>query len=366
MEYSLNDKAIIWLNLFDFLTIEKRHRILQFFDEPKDIFSSFKNHYEVFSKIMTPEHYTKMCCALNLNFVDNEIINLDKSKIQVLTYLSPLYPQDFVNYPTYPLALYCKGDVSLIKDFSIAVVGTRKVSKYGAFATEKIVTGLAQAGVTIVSGMATGVDTIAHTIALKNGAKTIAVLGSGFDHIFPKSNFELYQKICENGLVITEYVTSMKPLAYNFPVRNRIIAMLSKGVLMTEAGLKSGAIYTINYGIDYGKEIFIVPGNIDSFSSQGCNQLLKRAQTALTTCAEDILDFFHIEKISHQKPKQTQISMEQKIVLDVIGNNELSFDEIVAKTKLDIKTLIRLLTTLEISGLIKKSAGNFYSRIVKD
>lgn len=363
MEYSLNDKAIIWLNLFDFLTIEKRHHILNCFDEPKDIFSSFKNGYELFSKIITQEQYNKMCCALSLDFVDNEIINLDKSKIQVLTYLNSLYPQDFVNYPNFPLALYCKGDVGLIKNFSIAVVGTRKVSKYGTFATEKIVRGLAQAGVTIVSGMATGVDTIAHTVALNNGAKTIAVLGSGFDNIFPKSNFELYQKICENGLVISEYIPSMKPLSYNFPIRNRIIALLSKGILMTEAGLKSGAIYTINYGIEYGKDIFVVPGNIDSFSSAGCNQLLKNAQTALTTCAEDILDFFNIKNSCKSKQKKFQISVDEQIVLDALGNNELSFDEILAETKFDIKILIRLLTTLELSGLIKKSAGNFYSRI---
>lgn len=365
MEYSLNDKAIIWLNLFDFLTIEKRHRILECYDEPKEIFSFFKSDFELFTKLITKEQYNKMCSALSLDFVDSEIVNLDKNNIKVLTYLNPLYPQDFINYPAYPLALYCIGDVELIKDFSIAVVGTRKVSKYGAFATEKIVKGLAQAGITIVSGMATGVDTIAHTIALNNGAKTIAVLGSGFDNIFPKSNFELFKRICENGLVISEYVPSMKPLAYNFPVRNRIIAMLSKGVLMTEAGLKSGAIYTINYGIEYGKDIFIVPGNIDSYSSVGCNQLLKNAQSALTTCAEDILDFYNIKKGSQQKPKQAQISLDEQIILDAIGNNELSFDEIVSQTKFDIKTLIRLLTTLELSGLIKKSAGNFYSRILR-
>lgn len=366
MNYNLDEKAIIWINFFEFLTLDKKHAILEFYEQPQDIFSSFKHDYLNFQKIITKEQFERMCDALDENFINSEIVNLDKDNIQVVTYVSEFYPKDFLNYNGYPVALYCKGDVSLMKSYSIAVVGTRKITKYGAFVTEKICRELAQNGITIISGMASGVDTVAHTTALKNNAQTIAVLGSGFNHIYPKTNFELYKQICENGLVISEYTPQTLPATYNFPVRNRIIAMLSKGVLITEAGLKSGAIYTVNYGLDYGKEIFAVPGNIDSYSSIGCNNVLKSCQSALTTCADDIFKVLHIDNKSQKVNNKVQISLEEQTILNVLGNDELSFDEIVSQTNYDTKTLVRLLTTLELSGIIKKSAGNFYSKILQD
>ena len=366
MQYNLNEKVVIWLNLFDFLTIDKKHAILSCYDEPKDMFGSFLSDYEMFSRILTKEQFNQMASLLDEKIIDSEILNLDKDGIIVLTYLSKHYPTEFCNYSHYPIALYCKGDISLMDSYSIAIVGTRKITKYGVFATEKICSSLVDNGITIISGMATGVDTIAHKMALSKGGKTIAVLGSGFNNIFPKSNYELYQKICEKGLVITEYKPSMPPLAHNFPVRNRIIALLSKAVVLTEAGIKSGALYTVNYGLEYGKEIFAVPGNIDSFGSQGCNQVLKNCQAGLITCAEDIYKALRIDNNSKKVQKTVQLSIDEQVLIDAIGNDELSFDEIEALTKFDTKTLVRLLTTLELSGIIKKSAGNFYSRILND
>lgn len=363
MQYNQNEKMIIWLHFFDFLTIEKRKIILSAYDEPSEIFEQFQYDYNLFSKIITKSKFDIMVSSLNKEFIENEIVSLDRQKIRVLTYLSEGYPQDFVNYDNYPLALFCIGDVGLIGKPAVAVVGTRKASKYGKFVTEKLVTSLCENNIAIVSGLATGIDTVAHETTLKMNGKTIAVLGSGFNNIFPKSNYELFKKICETGLVISEYMPNMLPLAYNFPIRNRIIAMLSNAVLMTEAGMKSGALYTINYGIEYGKDIFAVPGNIDSFSSQGCNQILKKCQAGLVTSAEDILPSLKIVSTQTKQEKNIQISFEEQIVLDAISNDELSFDEIVEKVKFDTKTLITLLTTLQINGLIRKSAGNFYSRI---
>ena len=366
MQYTKSEKIVIWLDLFEFLTLERKNMILACYDEPEQVFDAFKKDYNKFSKFLSVEQFNQMVDSLDEKVIDNEILNYDVQKIKVITYLSKDYPQDFLNFKHYPLALYCKGDTSLLNDVSVAVVGTRKITKYGKFATEKISTGLAQNGITIISGMASGVDTIAHKSALDNGAKTIAVIGGGFNNIFPKNNFELFEKICQNGLVISEYRPDALPLAHHFPIRNRIIAMLAKAVVMTEAGLKSGALYTINYGIEYGKEIFAVPGNIDNFGSQGCNQVLKNCQAGLITCADDVLKALNIQNKQERKVETIQVSMEEQIVLDAIGNDELSFDELEQKTKLDTKTLVRLLTTLEISGIIKKSAGNFYSMILND
>lgn len=361
--YNQNEKAILWLNSFPFLSIEKRHAILQFYDYPQDIFATFPSDYDFLKQLITVEQFDTMKQCLNDTFIDSEIVKLDAKNIKAITYVSKDYPQDFLNYHHYPLCLYAIGDISLLNSFSIAVVGTRKITKYGKFVTEKIVRDLAQSGVTIISGMAMGVDSVAHNTCLSCGGKTIAVLGSGFNNVFPKSNFELFKQICATGLVLSEYSPDTPPLAYNFPIRNRIIALLSHGVLMTEAGLKSGAIYTINYGIEYGKEIFAVPGNIDNFSSQGTNNVLKNCQAGLVTSAEDILNVFSIENKSQKQQKNKQFSLDEQIILNAIGGDELSFDEIQEKTKFDTKILVRLLTTLELSGIIKKSVGNFYSII---
>ena len=366
MNYSLDEKMIIWLDMFDFLTIEKRHHILSCYETPQEVFSCFKQDYQLFSKLITLQQFETMCSALSIDIIDNHILNLENKNIKILTYLTNGYPHQFTNFYHYPLVLYCKGDVSLIGTTAIAIVGTRKASKYGVFVTEKLTKELVQNNITIISGMASGIDTVAHYTALKNGGKTVAVLGSGFDEIYPKANYQLYEQIASQGLVVTEYLPSMPALAHNFPVRNRIIAMLSNGVLMTEAGIKSGAHYTVDYGIEYGKEIFAVPGNIDSYSSQGCNLLLKRYNTSLVTCADDILNVLGIDNKSQKVSKSVQLSLEEQTILNVLGNDELFFDEIVSQTKFDTKTCVRLLTTLELAGIIKKSAGNFYSRIILD
>lgn len=363
MQYNLSEKAILWLNLFQFLTLEKKHAILDLYDDPKEIFNTFASDYEFLKNIVTKTQFDEMNSCLDEKFIDNEIVKLDVEHIKAITFVSKDYPQDFLNYDHYPICLYALGDISLLKTFSVAIVGTRKITKYGKYVTEKLTRELTQNGVTIISGMAIGVDSVAHNTCLDNNGKTIAVLGSGFHHIFPKTNFELFKKICEKGLVVTEYTPDTPPLSYNFPVRNRIIALISHAVLMTEAGQKSGALYTINYGIEYGKEIFAVPGNIDNFSSQGCNQVLKNCQAGLVTTVDDILHVFNINNHSQKQAKSQQFSLEEQVILNAIDNDELSFDEIQAKTKYDTKTLVRLLTTLELSGIIKKSAGNFYSII---
>ena len=356
--YSKSEKAIIFLNMFDFLTIEKRHHILSCFENAEKLFDDFKDSYETLKNYISKNQFDEMCAMLNDEQIDNEIVSLEKDKIKIITCYSNLYPQDFLNYLNFPLILYCKGDVELLASFSIAVVGTRKLSRYGASVTEKLVKGLVNNGVTIISGMATGVDTIAHTICLDNNGKTIAVIGSGFNEVYPKTNYALFNRIVENGLVISEYPPSMPALPQNFPIRNRIIAMLSSGVLMTEAGEKSGALYTINYAIEYGKDIFVVPGNIDNFSSVGCNNVLKSCQGAITTCVDDILSKYNFENKFQKVQKSAQVTVEEQLILNAIGNGEVFFDEILSQTKLDTKTLVRLLTNLELNGLIKKNVGN--------
>ena len=358
--YSKNEKAIIWIDLFDFLTTKKQQEILDLFSEPSAVFYEFKNSFNELSNILTKEQFDKMCYALNEDFLNVHILKLNSQNIKVVTYCSQDYPEQFYNFDDKPIILYCKGDLSLLRSTSIAVVGTRKPTIYGKHVTEKLTKEIASSGVTIISGLADGIDTIAHTSTLAVGGKTIAVMGSGFDEIYPKRNFELEKKIEETGLVITEYRPEIGPAQWHYPVRNRIIAGLSKGVLITEASQKSGTMHTRDYALEYGIDIYAVPGEITSFASSGTNQIIKTCQSAMVTCADDILKNFSVQT-KKQAVQNLQLPLEQQAILNSI-DGETHFEEIQIKTKLDTKTLLTLLTTMELSGIIKKLVGNYYCK----
>ena len=359
--YSKNEKAIIWIDLFEFLTTKKQQEILDLFFEPRDVFVEFKSSFSKLQYLLSKEQFDKMCYALDEQYLENHIVGLDSQGVKVVTYCSDDYPQQFFNYQDKPIILYCKGDVSLLSSTCVAVVGTRKPTIYGKQVTEKLSKEIASNGVTIVSGLADGIDTIAHSSALAVGRKTIAVMGSGFNDIYPKRNFELEKEIEQNGLVITEYAPNIGPATWHYPIRNRIIAGLSKAVLITEASLKSGTMHTRDYALEYGIDIFAVPGEITSFASSGTNSLIKSCQCAMVTCADDILSVLNVK--NQYKPAVTNIqySLEEQAVLNVI-DGETHFDEIQLKTKIDTKTLLTLLTTMELNGIIKKMNGNYYCK----
>ena len=212
---------------------------------------------------------------------------------------------------------------------------------------------------TIVSGLADGVDMIAHHSALEVGGKTIAVMGSGFENIYPKTNFDLEKEIEQKGLVITEYRPKIEPAVWHYPFRNRIIAGLSSAVLITEASVKSGSLYTRDYCIEYGVDLYAVPGEITSFQSGGTNQILKACQASLVTSPDDILQNLNIKNFYKPVVANLQLSFEEQAIIKIL-DKEMHFDEIQSLTNFDTKKLVTLLTELEISGIIKKLAGNYY------
>ncbi|MBO7508329.1 MAG: DNA-processing protein DprA [Clostridia bacterium] len=360
--YTKNEKAIIWLDTFDFLSNKKKEDILSIFDEPQDIFECFKNDYSKFQELLTIEQFDKMCKELNEVYLENHIVNLSSKGVFVITFCSENYPVQFFNFPDKPLILYCKGDVSLLDSLCVGIVGTRKPTIYGRNITEKFAKVLASSGLTIVSGLAEGIDAIAHRGALSVGGKTIAVLGGGFDHIYPKTNFNLERENEENGLLNREYAPNVLPANWHYPVRNRIIAGLSKAVVIPEASIKSGSMHTKNYCAEYGIDIYAVPGEITSFSSSGTNAIIKNCQANIALSPEDVLDGLNVSKKYTPVVKNIQLSFEEQTVLNAI-DAETHFDEIQIKTKIDTKTLLTLLTTLELNGIIKKLTGNYYCKI---
>ena len=311
--------------------------------------------------ILTTEEYHKIVSSYDKRELDSSIENMQRNGIEIVTIFSDEYPEKLRDLPDRPLILYAKGDLSLANQKSVAVVGTRMPSNYGRIVTEKFSEKLAQSGLVVVSGLCYGVDEIAHKKTLAVGGKTIAVVGSGFNNIYPATNTTLSLEIAERGLLLSEYPPSFKPKRYTFPRRNRIVAGLSDGVLIVEAGIKSGTIHTKEYALEYGKDIFAVPGNITSNKSELTNQLIKSGQAECVLSADEIVDFYGMKKA--EKQKMLTLSFDEKSVVDALADGEKDFDFLSRKTKIPVNILNSYLTTLEIRGLIRKLPAQCYALI---
>ncbi len=273
------------------------------------------------------------------------------------------YPEFLKKISDAPQFLYCKGNSGILKNLCIGVVGTRKPSDYGKQVTLKITGELADSGLTIVSGMAPGIDTFAHEICTEKGAPTIAVLGTGVDEksIYPQINLNLSREIIKTGgCLISEFKPGTPGYPNNFRQRNRIISALSLGVLVIEAKEKSGSLITAQFAKRQHKKLFAIPGPIYALNSKGPNKLIKEGAT-LTESAKDILDVLEIasQKIYQKFPvaKNTQ----EQLIFDALKQEALYIDKIIEKTKLNPSTIATLLALMEISGKIRNLGGNTYS-----
>ncbi len=294
--------------------------------------------------------------------LDGMIENMLNSGITILTVLSDEYPQKLIDLPDRPLILYCKGDLSLLDMKGVAMVGTRMPTNYGRMTTEKFAKALAESGLVIISGMCYGIDEIAHRGTLDVGGKTIAVVGSGFGHIYPSSNTELSKEIASKGLLMSEYPPSFQPKRYTFPHRNRIVAGLSDGVLITEAGFKSGTVHTKEFALEYGKDLFAIPGNINNPKSELPNHIIKTAQAECVTAPSDIIEFYGLQAQA-KKNKVVSLNFDEQLILKTLENGEQDFDFISKNTKIPVNILNSCLTTLEIRGLIRKLPAQTYALI---
>ncbi len=270
--------------------------------------------------------------------------------------------------PSPPLVLYVKGEIIRQDDFSLAIVGSRAASFYGLSLAEKFSADLAVRGITITSGMARGVDTAAHQGALKVNGRTIAVMGSGFNQLYPGQNKKLAEEIAENGAVISEFCLDEQPLPHNFPRRNRIISGLSAGIVVVEAALNSGALITADFALEQGRDVFALPGKIDSRNSSGTNQLIKQG-AKLVTCIEDILDEYNFKASAQPIVKNRiknalgiELNQDESALYDLISGQPVSLDEIAAGLNWDIPRIFPLLLKLQVKKLIKPIAGKQYIR----
>lgn len=285
--------------------------------------------------------------------------NLKNNNIGIVTRFDDDFPEKLKGLDDAPYYLFYKGDKKLLSKKSVAIVGTRSPSNYGRIITDRFAGELAKSGAVVVSGLAYGVDSIAHRKVLEVGGETIAVLGSGFNNIYPAEHTSLAREIADKGLLVSEYGPSIKPTRYTFPQRNRIIAALSDGVLITEAGSKSGTTHTKDFALDYGKNVYAVPGNVTSEKSALPNELIKSGQAQCVTSANEILADLGLFGVKNERTLQLGIT-EQKIV-ELLSNGEKDIDFLCQNCNLDAKNIGSYLTTMEISGLIRRMPGGFYA-----
>lgn len=299
--------------------------------------------------------------------VNIELEKLFKLKGSLVTIWDDEYPSLLKKIYDPPILLYTKGSFADSDDYSISVVGTRQPTNYGKIQTEKIVKELAEQKITIVSGMARGIDSIAHKTALKNKSRTIAVLGSGLNVIYPPENKKLYEEISDAGVVITEYSLDTKPDAVNFPKRNRIIAGLSLGCVVIETGISGGAMQTAALALDQGRDVFAVPGNIGVRQSEGTNLLIQHGEAELITSAEDILIELQLKLkpvIGKTIPKpDVELNLFEEKILAHLNNEALQIDALAAKANLSTSDCLVHLLSLEFKGVVKQLPGKVFTRL---
>jgi DNA processing protein len=288
---------------------------------------------------------------------------IEQAGASVLVMDDAEYPSALREIPDPPPVLYLKGDVSPADDWAIAVVGTRRVTSYGRQATEKLVADVARAGVTIVSGLARGVDTYAHRAALNAGGRTIAVLGSGLDRMYPDENRALADQIAQSGAILTEFPLGTPPDATNFPRRNRIVSGLARATLVVEADLKSGAMNSANHAAEQGRDVFAVPGSIFSPFSAGPNQLIREGARVVTE-ASDILEELHLTAVVEQRATREALPADptEAALLQVLSDEPTHVDELTRSAGLPSATVSSTLTILELKGLARQIGPMQYVR----
>ena len=286
--------------------------------------------------------------------------------IQVLTWMDEAYPQRLKEIEQPPPVLYLRGELLPEDTWAVAVVGTRRVTPYGRQVTEEIASFLAANGITVVSGLARGVDSLAHSAALKAGGRTLAVLGSGVDRIYPPENRALANQILERGAALSDYAPGTPPEASNFPPRNRIISGLSMGVVVVEAGKTSGALITAEFAAEQGREIFAVPGNILAPQSKGTNKLIQQGALPFLS-ASDITQALNLARVGQHKAARKALpadDVEAKL-LDTMGEEPLHVDEIRNQTNLPVEKVSATLVMMELKGMVRQ-VGNMQYVAVRE
>lgn len=339
-------------------------QLVEMFGDPKEIFKqspSFLLNQGVISESIA----SQLTDPSLFEFARKQISWAERLKVSVLTSSDTAYPSYLKEIFAPPPVLYVKGKIDILQKHAVAIVGTRAPTMYGKKVTETICRELVEQKLVIISGLARGIDTVAHQSCVTHGGNTVAVLGCGIDKCYPSENRELSEKITENGVILSEFPLGTPPEAYNFPRRNRIISGLSAAVLVVEAGIKSGSLITAHYALQQGREIFAVPGPITSPLSAGTFNLIKDGAIPARSGYE-IADSLKVTTVSHTLSCPTPcLSLEllqdsEKVIYEQLSSVPVRIDELSDKTGVSISGLYPLLLNLELKGFIRQLSGQMY------
>ena len=358
---------LIWLNNIG-ITNKNISKLEYCFDDIREILEISSQNLLSIPGIRK-ESLNKILQNRDKDSIEKILSSLKDMKINTITALDNEYPESLHNIYDKPYVLYQRGDLIDEDSLSIAVVGSRKATSYGIWACEKFTKELVNLGVTIVSGVALGIDTVAHKTAIREGGRTIGILGNGLDVCYPKKNESLYNEIQNNGCLFSEFPLGTPPMPYNFPQRNRIITGISLGLLVIEAKERSGTSITAYHALEQGKDVFALPGNINSIYSMGTNKLIKDGAIPLLEI-DDILE--EIQRIKDNKLNKnlskkaidfSSLSETEGKIIEIIRQKPTHCDIISYRTGITISTITSILTILELKGLVQELDNRIFALV---
>ncbi len=354
--YNQRELCLIWLDSFIGLEYKNKQALYSLLLDKSGIRNIILQNKEYITSLIGENEYNTLYSSACGEYFNAVIEELDKKGITALTVISENYPQALKETSHPPLVLYTVGDLGLLDANVFAVVGSRKSLPISESIAKRYVKELVNAGFTVCTGIAEGIDKTVLQTALEENSKPISVIAGGIDNIYPASNRNIFDRVCQKGLVISEYPPQVKALPFHYPIRNRIIAGLSRGTLIISGGKKSGTLYTAEYAEEYGRDLFAVPYSVGIVSGAGCNDLIKRG-AMLTDEPEDILNFYGIEK---KEKKIEQFSDCERDIIKVLADGELHIDKICSLTGRMVFEITPTLSVLEIKGIVVKSGVNVF------
>ncbi|MCX5681851.1 MAG: DNA-processing protein DprA, partial [Candidatus Omnitrophica bacterium] len=360
---------LIALNAIDGLGPARIQKLISHFGDPQRIFKA--NDSELAFCVFLPAQVRANIRNFPVDdFLKKEYALIKKHGVCVISSSDKVYSDQLKEISDPPAVLYCKGNLELLQQPAVGVVGCRRASIYGMAMAEKFAQELSDRGVVVVSGLARGIDTAAHRGTLRAKGNTIAVLGSGLANVYPPENKKLFETIAEQGLAISEFSMSELPKPGNFPSRNRIISGLSLGIIVVEAARRSGALITADLALEQGREVFAVPGKIDSASAQGVNELIKQG-AKLVSCIEDVVEELQLPQALSIKNKEMPVekkdivqdksfSEDEITIMKLLSARAVDIDAICQQCGLPIPSVSGILLNLELKGLIKQLPGKLF------
>lgn len=358
----------IRLNLVPGVGPRHQRSLLEYFGDPESIFKASLTELEKVSGV-GPKLARLIHAARTSDNAETELQTCQENGFKLLRLDTDEYPQNLPQVCDAPLILYCRGELKTQDNLAVGIVGSRRCTLYGTQQAEKFGRALAMAGITVVSGLARGIDAAAHRGALAAGGRTIAVSATGLNHVYPPEHKELAEQIAQNGAVVCESRLDQQPTSGIFPQRNRIISGLSLGVLIIEANRKSGALHTARHAMEQGREVMAIPGRIDSFASDGCNDLIRDGATLIRNI-DDVLEALGplVQPVQTEQqeevrsPRELTLSEQQRHILNLVTSEPQHLDEIIRAVEIDASRVLATLTILEMKRMVKRLPGGLFVR----